>query len=406
LIPLVLRALTHIGRQTLTRWLGVEGLLALDNLLYALRRGTVAIAALLTSFAMMISVATMVESFKKTVYTWVEQTISADLLVHQASPGGERSNLTMPHRLRQELLRIEGVRDVDSARGIDLEYQGDLVLLVAVDFAVYAQYGAFPFAAGERTQAMQQVLHQQGVLVSENFSRRYGVRVGDPLLLDTPKGRQDFLVAGVVIDYSSDRGTLTIDRATYEAYWGDTQVDAFGVFVTPGANLEAVAERIQRHFASRYPLYVLTRGQFKERVLELVEQPFAVTYALEVIAILVALLGVTNALYASILERTRELGVLRAVGATRQRVRRIILIEGGMMGVIGGGCGLVAGILLSVILIFVINRQVFGWTLQMTVPVPFATITLFLLVVATVAASYQPARQAARVRLTEAVQYE
>ena len=76
------------------------------------------------------------------------------------------------------------------------------------------------------------------------------------------------------------------------------------------------------------------------------------------------------------------------------------------MGVIGGGCGLVAGILLSVILIFVINRQVFGWTLQMTVPVPFATITLFLLVVATVAASYQPARQAARVRLTEAVQYE
>src|SRR4030095_3661453 len=126
LIPLVLRALTYIGRQTLTRWLGVEGLLALDNLLYALRRGTVAIAALLTSFAMMISVATMVESFKKTVYTWVDQTISADLLVHQASPGGERSNLTMPHRLRQELLQIEGVRDADSARGIDLEYRGDL----------------------------------------------------------------------------------------------------------------------------------------------------------------------------------------------------------------------------------------------------------------------------------------
>jgi putative ABC transport system permease protein len=406
LVPLVLRMLTYIGRQTLTRWLGVEGLLALDNLLYALRRGTVAIAALLTSFAMMISVATMVESFKKTVYTWVEQTISADLLVHQASPGGERSNLTMPHRLRQELLQIEGVRDADSARGIDLEYQGDLILLVAVDFAVYAQYGAFPFAAGDRTQAMQQVLQQQGVLVSENFSRRYHIRVGDWLLLDTRKGRQTFAVAGVVIDYSSDRGTLTIDRTTYEAYWGDTQVDAFGVFVAPGANLEAVAERIQHHFAGRYPLYVLTRGQFKQRVLELVEQPFAVTYALEVIAIVVALLGVTNALYASILERTRELGVLRAVGATRQRVRRMILIEGGIMGVVGGGCGLVAGILLSVILIFVINRQVFGWTLQMTVPVPFAMLSLCLLVAAAVAASYQPARQAARVHLTEAVQYE
>jgi putative ABC transport system permease protein len=209
-----------------------------------------------------------------------------------------------------------------------------------------------------------------------------------------------------VIDYSSDRGTITMNRTTYTAYWHDEQVDAFGVFVMPGADLEQVAERIQQHFATQYPLYVLTRGKFKQRVLELVEQPFAVTYALEVIAILVALLGVTNALYASILERTRELGVLRAIGATRQRVRRIILIEGGIMGVIGGGCGLVAGVFLSFILIFVINRQVFGWTLQMTIPLLFTGLTLLLLVLATIAASVQPARQAARVHLTEAVQYE
>ena len=406
LIPLVLRLFTRVGRHTLTRWLGVEGLLAVDNLLYALRRSTVAIAALLTSFAMMISVATMIQSFKKTVYTWVEQTISADLLVHQATPGGERSVLTMPHHLRHDLLTIEGVRDADSARGIDVEYAGDQVLLVAVDFAVYAQYGTFPFAAGDPQRGTQQVIQQQGVLVSENFSRRYDIGVGDRLTLDTPTGRQAFAVAGVVIDYSSDRGTITMDRTTYSAHWGDEQVDAFGVFVVPGADLEQVAERIQRHFAGQYPLYVLTRGKFKERVLELVEQPFAVTYALEVIAIVVALLGVTNALYASIIERTRELGVLRAVGATRQRVQRIILIEGGIMGVVGGGCGLVAGVFLSIILIFVINRQVFGWTLQMTIPVLFAGLTMLLLVLATIAASVQPARRAARVHLTEAVQYE
>jgi len=98
--------------------------------------------------------------------------------------------------------------------------------------------------------------------------------------------------------------------------------------------------------------------------------------------------------------------VLRAVGASRRRVQRIILIEGGLMGVIGGSCGLVAGMFLSIILIFVINRQVFGWTLQMTIPVGFAGVTLLLLVLATVAASVQPARRAARVHLTEAVQYE
>jgi putative ABC transport system permease protein len=406
LVPLVFRALTRVGRQTLTRWLGVEGLLALDNLVYALRRGTVATAALLTSFAMMISVSIMIASFKHTVYTWVDQTISAHLLVHQASPGGERSVLTMPHRLQQELRQIAGVRDVDSARGIDVEYAGDLVLLVAVDFDVYAQYGSFPFAAGDRQSAIHQVLTQQGLLVSENFSRRYALGVGDRLALDTPQGAQTFTVAGVVLDYSSDRGTITMDRTTYNAYWADDQVDAFGVFVTPGADLEAVAQRIQEHFRGRYPLHVLTRSKFKQRVLELVEQPFAVTYALEVIAILVALLGVTNALYASILERTRELGVLRAIGATQRQVRRIILVEGGIMGVIGGCCGLLAGVLLAVILIFVINRQVFGWTLQMTLPVPFACAALGLLVGATILASVQPARRAARVHLTEAVQYE
>ncbi len=213
-------------------------------------------------------------------------------------------------------------------------------------------------------------------------------------------------MAGVVLDYSSDRGTITLDRATYAAYWPDDQVDAFGVFVTPGADLDQVAQRIQQHFHGRYPLYVLTRSKFRERVLELVEQPFAVTYALEVIAIVVALLGVTNALYASILERTRELGVLRAVGATQRQVRRIILVEGGLMGLVGGCGGVLAGVCLAVILIFVINRQVFGWTLQMTMPVPFASAALVLLVLATVLASLQPARRAARVHLTEAVQYE
>src|SRR5262249_51054611 len=90
LVLLEIRGLARVGRQTLTGWLGVEGLLALDNIVYALRRGTVATAALLTSFAMMISVSIMIASFKRTVYTWVEQTISAHLLVHQASPGGER----------------------------------------------------------------------------------------------------------------------------------------------------------------------------------------------------------------------------------------------------------------------------------------------------------------------------
>lgn len=406
LVPLVLRLLARFGRQTLTRWLGIPGLLALDNLVYALRRCTVATAALLTSFAMMISVSIMIASFKRTVYTWVEQTISAHLLVHQASPGGERGVLTMPHRLRHEIMQIDGVRDVDSARGIDIEYAGSLILLVAVDFDVYAQYGSFPFAVGKRQEAMQRVLTHQGVLVSENFSRRYSVSVDDQVVLETPKGQHAFPVAGVVIDYSSDRGTITMDRATYEAYWPDTQADAFGVFVDPGTDLEQVSQRLQQHFRGRYPLYILTRSKFKERVLELVEQPFAVTYALEVIAILVALLGVTNALYASILERTRELGVLRAVGATQRQVRRIVLTEGGIMGLVGGLCGLVAGILLSLILIFVINRQVFGWTLQLTLPVPFMGLAALLLVVATVLASVQPARRAARVHLTEAVQYE
>jgi putative ABC transport system permease protein len=406
LVPLVVRLLTSIGRHTLTRWLGVAGLLAMDNLLYARQRGTVAIAALLTSFAMMISVTIMIESFKRTVYTWVEQTISADLLVHQATPGGERSGLTLPHPLRQEIGRLAGVRDVDSARGIDLEYAGDTVLLVAVDFAVYARYGTFPFAAGERKPAMQQVLQQQSVLVSENFSQRYGIGVGQRLVLDTPKGPQTFPIAGVVIDYSSDRGTITMDRQTYTAYWADDQVDAFGVFVTPGVDLDQVAQHIQQHFAARYPLYVLTRGKFKQRVLALVAQPFAVTYALEIIAIMIALLGLTNALYASILERTRELGVLRALGATRWRIQRLILTEGGMMGVIGGLCGLVAGLFLAMILLFVINRQVFGWTMQLLVPVPFILALLVLLVLATIVASYQPARQATRVAIAEAVQYE
>ena len=175
------------------------------------------------------------------------------------------------------------------------------------------------------------------------------------------------------------------------------------MFVTPGADLDQVAQRIQRHFHGRYPLYVLTRSKFRERVLELVEQPFAVTYALEVIAIVVALL-VTNALYASILERTRELGVLRAVGATQRQVRRIILVEGGSWASWAGVegcwpayasrdsdfCHQPPGVWLDAA-----NDHARALC-ERCAGAPLATVL----------ASLQPARRAARVHLTEAVQYE
>jgi putative ABC transport system permease protein len=405
-MPAAILGLTWLLRPALFRLFRAEGEVATENLQNALSRSAVAAASLMTGVAMVVSVAIMISSFKRTVYTWVDQTVKGDLIVSAANPSSGVSTVPLPESLARELTTIAGVSEVDALRTMSISYQGRQIVLNVADLDVFARHTEYPFLEGEADEVFAEAASHDSVIVSENFSYRFGVRRGDQMTLPTPEGPRAFRIAGVSIDYSSDQGTVVMHWGTFRKYWTERVVDTIAVFLLPSASPATVAAEIKRRFGSAHRLFLFSNQAFKEEIYELIDQSFVITYALEIIAIAVGIMGIATALYTSVLERQRETSVLRALGAFRHQIRKIILLESGLLGLLGVGVGTVCGACLSLILVYIINRQSFGWTLRLAFPTWTVVVNLFLIFLTSLAAGIWPARQAAKVRLTETLRME
>jgi putative ABC transport system permease protein len=406
LMPAAILGLTSLLRPVLFGLFRAEGEVAGENLQSALSRSAVAAASLMTGVAMVVSVAIMISSFKRTVYTWVDQTVQADLIVSAADPSSGMSTVPLPESLARELTSLEGVLEVDALRSLSIPYQDRQVILNVADLDVFGRHTEYPFLEGDRDDVFAEVISQHSVIVSENFRYRFGVQRGDHVTLPTPEGPRSFRVAGVSIDYSSDQGTIVMHWATFRNYWAEHAVDTIGVFLRPEANLDAVSAEIKQRFGRLHRLFLFSNQDFKEEIYRLIDQSFVITYALEIIAIAVGIMGIATALYTSVLERQRETAVLRALGAFRHQIQKIIMLESGLLGLLGVGVGTLCGACLSVILVYIINRQSFGWTLRLTFPTWTLVVNLGLIFLTALAAGIWPARQAAKVRLIETLRME
>jgi putative ABC transport system permease protein len=250
---------------------------------------------------------------------------------------------------------------------------------------------------------MRQAIGRDAVVVTEAFSRRYGVHVGDDVLLPTPAGKWGFRVAGIYYDYSSDRGGVVMDRRTFGRHFGDARPVSLAVYLRDGADAETVRVQLLEAIGGRHRVFIHTNATLRQEVLRIFDATFAITYALEIIAVVVAIMGVAGTLLTLILDRRRELAMLRLVGADRRQVRKMVMLEAAMLGGVSQAIGLAVGILLSLVLIYVINVQSFGWTIQFDLPVGFLAQMSAVILVATALAGLYPARLASRIYVAQEV---
>jgi putative ABC transport system permease protein len=177
------------------------------------------------------------------------------------------------------------------------------------------------------------------------------------------------------------------------------------LYVAQGSTVESVRQEIEKAAAGRNIL-IFSNRDLRREAIQIFDRTFAITYALEVVAIFVAVMGIAGALLALVIDRRRELGLLRFLGAATGQVRKLILVEAGLLGLLANLAGLGVGILLSLILIFVINKQSFGWTIQFHWPVGLLIAALTLVYAATVLAGLYPARVAMKLNPIEVVHEE
>jgi putative ABC transport system permease protein len=287
----------------------------------------------------------------------------------------------------------------------DSQYRGVPIAVLSTDVDIFDSRSRVMMLEGTQHDAMLRV-RKGAVVVSENFARRFGVHRGQTIMLSTKDGTRGFQVAGVDVDYTNDRGTVLIDRATYTRFFGDTRVDTYKLYVHRGADVLAVRRLIERRFGRAYDLFILTNGEFKAEGLRLLDQVFSVIDALKLVALLIAVLGVVNALFASVLDRVREIAVLRAVGMLRKQARKMVLFEGGLIGVVGASSGLIVGSVLGALLLSNVNLAETGWYFPYRPAWGSIAGTAIAVIVVSALAAWYPAGRAAALVVSEALEYE
>lgn len=377
-------------------------------------RNAVTVSALMVGLSIMIGVVVMVRSFRETVEVWVNETVMADLVVAPATwlHGKQigQAARSLPLAWLTTLRSIEGVAAVDTYRDVQVEAQGQAVSLVSRDLRLHAQKGRYLMVERNWKAVLTRAAETGGVLVSEVLANRLSLHAGGSVTIATPKGSKSVPVEGIFYDYATDGGKMVMERAHYRQLWNDDRVTVFALYLEPGEDSEQVRHIVSRTLTSGQgqmaPPTIIRNKELRQEILNIFDRTFLLTYVLEAIAVFVAVLGIVNTLVTSVLERRRELATLQAIGAGTKQVERLVLWEAVYLGGIGAVLGVVGGLALAWVLISVINKQSFGWTIRMTIPLSVLAQATVLAVTSAWLAGYFPARWAARQPVVEGLREE
>lgn len=385
---------------------GVEARLASQSLAASLRRTSVLVGALSTAIAMMTAVGIMVGSFRETVVLWMEDRLPADLYLGPAHAEAPDRHPTLSLALAEKISKLPGVAGVDRLRAYEISYGGMPATLASVDLSAIRAEQRSNFFSGRSTEkVLSEIRNADAVLVSEPFTYKHHVRAGDTITLALGERRVAFRIADVYYDYGSERGTILMDRQTTLRYLPDPASSNLAIYVAPGDSVEGVRTEIEQA-AADYRISISSNRELRAEAVRIFDRTFAITYALEAVAVIVAVIGVASALLALVIDRRRELGLLRFLGGAARQVRKQILVEAGLLGLLANVIGIALGFALSLILIYVINKQSFGWTIRFHWPVAILLGALSAVYASTVLAGLYPARVAVHLNPLEAVHEE
>jgi len=405
-MPAFVDMLTACASKLLGKWFGVEALLASRSLAASLRRTSVLVGALSTAIAMMTAVGIMVGSFRQTVMLWMKDQLPADLYLRPAGSIAPDRHPTVSLGLAEEIAKLPGVAAVERLRIYEISFEGMAASLGSADLDVSAAHSDSDFFSGRpKEQVLAELRGQNAVVVSEPFTYKHHKKAGDSILLSLGEKTAAFRIADVYYDYSSERGSLLMDRNTMLRYLPDPTPSNLAIYVSSNVAPESVRAEIEKA-AAGHRVLLFSNRDLRTEAIRIFDRTFAITYALEAVAAAVAIMGIAGALLALVIDRRRELGLLRFLGAATRQVRKLILVEAGLLGLLANFAGTALGFALSLVLIYVINKQSFGWTIRFHWPVQILLGALTLVYAATVLAGLYPAKVAVGLNPLEAIHEE
>ncbi len=404
-IPFVTELVTQPLARLARGIRGVSATLATENVARDTTRLRGTIAALMVAFALVLLVNGFVRSLRTSILTWFEDTLTSDLLVTPTLQLDLPSGPTIAGALEDRLRRVPGVAEVSPSRMITIRF-GDGLAVVRTESAGGFRRQHYQVIAGDVSSYGDRFAHGDAVLVSDNFAYRHGVTAGDTLVLDTPTGTATLPIAAVVLDYTLDIGTIIVERETYRRLWRDDAATGFRVWLAPRTDPRAVRQAIADAARPEFTIVVLTAAEFMRNIARALDDALRMTYAIHAVAIAIAVIGVINFFLAEVVDRRREIGLLRSVVLTRGQVLRVFAVEAGLLGALGGFMAVLEAWPAAHAVITRSIRVVSGLGLTFVFPYGVGLAVVLLTTVVSVVAALYPARQAAAARIADLVTVE
>jgi len=340
--------------------------MAVRGIRTTLSRTAPAIAALVISVSVTVGLGIMIDSFRGTLIDWLDGTLQADIYVSLPGPQASRASGTLSASLIQDFISTDNVVGYSTYRAVDVIRDGDTYRLVALGLDQRGE-DAFDFQSGDPDAIMRDFQAGRGAIVSEPYAYQRQLAVGDSISLTGEKSSKSLPILGIFYDYGSEQGTIMVSRGLYDTAYDDVGVTSLGLFLDENTQPEEVVSNLLTKVPVGREVTVRSNSSLRSASLEVFDRTFTVTGVLRLLAFIVAFVGVLSALTALQMERTHELGLLRASGLTSAQLKRLVIGQSGLMGFIAGVLAIPVGILLSVVMIQVINKRSFGWSIQMQI---------------------------------------
>ncbi|MBI4566643.1 MAG: ABC transporter permease [Planctomycetes bacterium] len=399
-------------RPALRALLRLEGYLAADNVAKFPQRTALTTIALGGALSMMVASSSFLLSLKRSADAWMAEGFPFDLTVSGTDMSAQLySSARFPESLADEVRAVPGVGSVYTVSVHYQPFRESEIMLIGIDiegfYRMHLRRGRTDRMKPLDDAAQRRRLAEgEDVIVSENFMNRYSIFPGDSLELETTEGRRRFRVARAIEEYSWPSGVVLMGRSAYRRLWKDDWITYIDVQVAPGAALEEVRSRIGESLKGTYTAFIYSMDEIRKIGMGALDQAFRLANVQVVIAILIGFLGILNTLLISVLRRTREIGLLRAVGASRAQIRRTVTIEASIIAGAAGLIGVGAGIVGTAFPLRLHMLQLTGYWVPLSIPWGTVAGALVAAVVIGWTASLLPARRAAKLNVLEAIAYE
>jgi putative ABC transport system permease protein len=397
LSPLYLRAVLHLAKSPVTRFFKGTGRVAVGDIGGSIFRFSVALMSVAISSALVFALVTSIFSLRSSLRDWIDRNITADVYIKPASCVSNYCFFPLSNDVEKIVRGYPEVAAMDRFRVLNVDLFGKNVVAGFGETGNLRRYGNKKYIGEGDQKRLKRLEEEKEVSISDYLGIRYGLKKGDVIELQTPKGKEQFTINNTFISYSTTSGFVYLDRRWLRELWGIDDATQVSVYLEEGVDAGKFAGKLKKRLLKDYSLEIMNNRELRERILAIFNRSFTITYAIELIAIIVSLIGMINALLILVLEKKREMSIIRYLGGSWTQIRNMIVLSAGIIGLTGIFLGTIMGPAISMVIIHVINRLSFGWDVSFRIPLLPLSILTVILFLTSLSAGYLPSKVARRV---------